>query len=380
MALTVKEVINAKPLAKAYKLADANGLYLYISPTGSKSWRCNYVRMSKQATKTFGLFPKVSLAEARSAHSRFKDGEIVEKKTSDFATVSEQFLRIKLPKLSNPKHQIQFAETLSRFAYPAIGKMTVNEITRSMLVELVQAIERKGIIETAYRVAGRLEMVFDYAVDAGLIQSHPAAKLTRVLPPRKRKLEMASIQPTADEVKKLLSAIKAYEEPVLRIALLLLAHTFVRVGELVGWKKSEIIYTDQVWVIPEERMKTRRPHVVPLSPQVLALLKELEIFNAGSEFVLQSPVKSNKPINESTPLDVIYKLGYRKKMTAHGFRALASTVLNQQSSFKADVIERQLAHKETDEVRAAYNRAEYLSQRREMMNWWSNWLDAAEAC
>jgi integrase len=377
MALTVKEVLNAKPLDKAYKLADANGLYLFVSATGSKSWRCNYVRLTKQATQTFGLFPKVSLAEARLAHAKFKDGEKVETETPDFATVAEKFLRIKLPKLSNPKHQIQFAATLSRFAYPSIGQVPVSEITRSMLVELVQAIESKGISETAYRVSGRIEMVLDYAVDAGLIQSHPAAKLTRVLAPRKRKQEMASIPPTKEEVHKLLQAITSYEEPLLRITLLLMAHTFVRVGELVGWKKSEIIYADSVWIIPQARMKARIPHVVPLSPQVLALLKELEKFNAGSEYVLQSPQKPNKHINESTPLDVLYKLGYRKKMTAHGFRALASTILNQQSAFKADVIERQLAHKETNEVRAAYNRAEYLPQRRELMTWWSNWLDSA---
>lgn len=377
MTLTAKEVLNAKPLKKAYKLADAHGLYLFVSPAGSKSWRCNYVRLGKQATQTFGLFPKVSLADARLAHAQFKDGEISETKTPDFGTVAEKFLRIKLPKLSNPKHQIQFAETLSRFAYPIIGKVPVNQITRSILVELVQAIEMKGIIETAYRVSGRIEMVMDYAVDAGFIQSHPAAKLTRVLAPRKRKQEMATIPPTKEDASKLLLAIAGYEEPILRMALLLMAHTFVRVGELVAWKKSEIIEADHIWVIPEERMKARIPHVVPLSPQVLAILKSLEPFNAGSDYVLPSPQKPNKHINESTPLDVLYKLGYRKKMTAHGFRALASTVMNQQSSYKPDVIERQLAHKETDEVRAAYNRAEYLPQRRELMSWWSNWLDSA---
>lgn len=383
MTLTVKEVSAAKATGKAYKLADANGLYLYVSPTGGKSWRCNYTRLGKQATKTFGLFPAVSLADARMAHALFKDGVGAKATTPDFATVTEMLLRIKLPQLSNGKHQLQFSESLERLVYPAIGRVPIDEITRAMLVDVVQAIERKGITETAYRVAGRIGMVFDYAVDAGIIQAHGAAKLTRILPPRKRVQAMASIAPTQTDTRQLLLDIAGYEEPVLRMALQLLAHTFVRVNELVGWQKSEINYADKVWVVPAERMKgsfaTRKPHVVPLSPQVLALLAALGPLNAGSVYVLPSPQVPGKHINEGTPLDVLYRLGYRKKMTAHGFRALASTVLNEQSDFMRDVIERQLAHQETNEVRAAYNRAEYLPMRREMMVWWSNWLDAAVA-
>ena len=379
MALTVKEVVNAKITGKAYKLADAGGLYLYVSAAGGKSWRCNYLRLGKQATKTFGLFPAVSLADARMAHALFKDDVGAAATKPTFEAVTQLFFRVKLPGLSNAKHQIQFANTLERFVFPAIGQVPIDQIPRSKLVEVVQAIEARGTAETAFRVASRIGMVFDYAVDAGIIDAHGAARLTRVLAPRKKQVSMATNPPTREAAHQLLNDIMGYEEPVLRLALLLLAHTFVRSTELVGWKKSEINYADAVWVVPPERMKGRKPHVVPLSRQVLAYLVALEPFNAGSEYVLQSPQLPNKPINEGTPLDVLYRLGYRKKMTAHGFRSLASSVLNEQSTFMRDVIERQLAHSETDEVRAAYNRAEYLPMRRQMMAWWSDWLDAAAA-
>lgn len=377
MALTVKEIINSKVTGKPYKLADAGGLYLYVTAIGGKSWRCNYLRLGKQATKTFGMFPAVSLADARMAHALFKDDVGAAATKPTFEAVTQLFFKVKLPGLSNAKHQIQFANTLERFVFPAVGNMPVDEIPRAKLVAVVQAIEARGTAETAYRVASRIGMVFDYAVDAGIIDAHGAARLTRVLAPRKKQVSMATIPPTREAAHRLLNDIMAYEEPVLRLALLLLAHTFVRSTELVGWKKSEINYADNVWVVPAVRMKGRKPHVVPLSPQVLAMLKALEPLSEGSDYVLQSPLIAGQPINDGSPLQVLYSMGYRKKMTSHGFRSLASSVLNEQSTFMRDVIERQLAHSETDEVRAAYNRAEYLPMRREMMAWWSDWLDAA---
>ena len=379
MALTVKEVINAKPTGKPYKLTDAGGLYLYVTATGGKSWRCNYLRLAKQATKTFGMFPAVSLADARMAHALFKDDVSAAAKKPTFEGVMRLFFKVKLPGLSNAKHQIQFANTLERFVLPAIGQLPIDEIPRAKLVAIVQAIEARGTAETAFRVASRIGMVFDYAVDAGIIDVHGAARLTRVLAPRKKQVGIATIPPTQEAAHQLLNAIMDYDEPVLRLALLLLAHTFVRTSELAGRKKSEINYADSVWVVPAVRMKNRKPHVVPLSPQVLVMLKALEPLNAGSVYVLQSPLVANQPINDGSMLQVLYSMGYRGKMTGHGFRSLASSVLNEQSSFMHDVIERQLAHGEKDDVRAAYNRAEYLPMRRQLMPWWSDWLDAAAA-
>ena len=257
-----------------------------------------------------------------------------------------------------------------------IGNAPVDTLKRADFVRVVRAVEVLGILETAHRVAGRVTAVMDHAVDEGHIEQHGAAKLTRVIAAKKKAKPMASI--ATNEAGKLLRDIETYYEPVTRIGLLMMAHTFVRTGELIGMRRSEIIRTDAVWVIPAERMKgsmtERKPHVVPLTPYVLGLIDQLSVITGGGDIVFESPIRKGHQISENTLLFALYRLGYRGKMTGHGFRALASTVLNEQSGFDKDVIERQLSHSETDEVRAAYNRASYLPQRREMMLWWSAWL------
>jgi integrase len=373
MTLTVKKIEAARPQDRPYKLADAEGLYLFVSVAGGKSWRCNYSASGKQATKTYGRYPELSLAEARRMHSEFRASSH-KKNNRTFEEVATDWLKLKLPKLSNSKHQRQIQQTLEQYAYPHIGDMPIHTIKRADLVYVVREIEALGIIETAHRVAGRIGMVFDYAQDIGLLEHHVASGLTRIIAAKKRKKPMASIPP--NEAAALLRAIETYDEPVTRLGLFLLAHTFVRVGELRGMKWAEIKQTDAVWVIPESRMKLRKPHVVPLSQSALRLLDELAIHTGQSKFVFESPLRPGHPISDNTFLFALYRLGYRGRMTAHGFRALASTVLNEQSGFTHDVIERQLAHKETDAVRAAYNRAEYLPQRRKLMIWWSEWLEA----
>ncbi len=374
MTLTVRAVETAKPREKGYKLADSAGLYLFVTPAGGKSWRANYMRGGKQATRTYGRWPDLSLADARKAHATARDaGDATAVKTvPTFESVAREWLKLKLPTLSNGKHQIQVENTLERFAFPIFGKTPIDALRRSDLVSAVQAVQTGGRVETAHRVAGRITAVFDYAQDAGLIESHPAAGLVRVLQSRKVKKPMASIPP--DEAGALLRAIADYDEPVTRLGLQFLAHTFVRVGELRGMRWDELREDGAVWVVPAERMKFRLPHVVPVSTQARGILEQLRLLNGDRDFVLNSPLRHGHPISENTFLFALYRLGYRSRMTAHGFRALASTVLNEQSGFAHDVIERQLAHKETDAVRAAYNRAEYLPKRRELMQWWADWL------
>ena len=379
MTLTVREITTAKPQAKGYKLADGGGLYLYITTAGGKSWRANYQRQGKQATRTYGRWPDVSLADARRLHAAAK-GEAAQptvQASPTFETVARAWLKLKLPTLSNGKHQIQVEATLVRFVFPTLGKRSIDTIKRADLVAVVQAVQIEGgqgadRVETAHRVAGRITAVFDYAQDSGLVESHPAAGLVRVLQSRKVKKPMASIPPT--EAGALMRAIESYDEPVTRLGLQLLALTFVRVGELRGMRWSELVEEGAVWVVPADRMKLRLPHVVPLSDHARAVLDALRLLNGEREFVLASPIKPKSPISENTFLFALYRLGYRGRMTAHGFRALASTVLNEQSGHAHDVIERQLAHKETDAVRAAYNRAEYLDARRALMAWWGRWL------
>ena len=377
MTLTTKAIEAAKPKEKGYKLSDASGLYLFVGPTGLKSWRANYLRNGKQATRTYGRWPEMSLAAARKAHVLARDAVATAVQTrTTFAQVVQDWLKIKLPTLSNGKHQIQVAETLARHVLPSIGQMPIDQIKRADLVAVVQAAQAGGKIETAHRVAGRICMVFDYAQDAGILDSHPASGLTRVLQSRQTKKPMASIAPA--EAGELFRAIESYPEIITRLGLQLLAHTFVRPGELRGMRWNELVADDAVWIVPAERMKLRKPHVVPLSRQALAILAQLRDMTGDGDLVLVSPQRPGHPLSENTFLFALYRLGYRGRMTAHGFRSLASTVLNE-SGFEPDVIERQLAHKESDAVRAAYNRAEYLPRRREMMQWWADWMEARSA-
>lgn len=376
MALSARAIDTAKPREAAYKLADRDGLYLFVSPAGGKSWRANYREAGKQKTRTYGRWPGMTLAQAREAHAAARGG-VAEPETAASPTFEEtarKWLLVHLPGLSNPKHRHQVEETLSTYVYPAIGSRPLGEIKRAELVAAIQAAGLAGKVETAHRVAGRISAVFAYAQDAGIIESHPAANLARVLVPRKVQKPMASIPP--DEAGALMRAIDTYPDTVTRLALELLSLTFVRVGELRGMQWDELREDGAVWLVPAQRMKAKLPHVVPLAPRARAILAQLREMTDGT-LVLDSPTNPGHPLSENTLLFALYRLGYRGRMTAHGFRALASTVLNERSGFPADVIERQLAHRETDAVRAAYHRAEYLPQRRELMVWWANWLQSA---
>lgn len=384
MTLTARQVEAAKPREKAYKLADTEGLYLFVSPAGGKSWRANYTVGGKQKTRTYGQWPAVSLAEARERHraARKAPAAPVAAPKPTFQQVAKDWLLKHLPGLSNSKHRLQVEKTLEAFAYPKLGALPIDTIPRTLLVEVVKAIqtEEGGRVETAHRVAGRITAVFDHAQDVGTIEAHPASHLTRVLLARKVKRPMASVQP--EEAGQLMRDILAYPETTTRLGLLLAAYTFPRVSEILGFKKDELREDGAIWVVPAERMKgeaeKKLPHVIPLAPQVQGIVGKLMELS-GCDLVLESAARPGHPLSENTLLFALYRIGYRGRMTVHGFRALASTVLNERSGFPKDVIERQLAHKESDDVRAAYNRAQYLPQRRLLMRWWANWLDAAAA-
>jgi integrase len=376
MVLSVKGIEAAKPKDKPYKLSDRDGLYLYIAPTGRKSWRSNYIELGKQKTVNFGGYPEVGLSEAREKNrlrkleAKQRKNHIAKtgRKIRTFKEAGLDWLRVKLPTLKNPKHQIQMRNTIEVYVFPTIGEKPLDEITRSDLISIVRFMSDKGIADSAGRIAGRIRMILDYAIDCGDIESHPASGLSRVIAPRK-KIAMASIKPS--QAGKLLSDILSYPEKVTQLGLLLAAHCFPRDNELRSMRFSDIRWNEKLWVIPEEQMKMGKTHVVPLSQQVLKLLPEF----GTSDFVLESPFKPGHSISENTLLFALYRLGYKGLMTTHGFRSLASTVLNESGLFPSDAIERQLAHSETDKVRQSYNSAEYLDQRKEMMQWYSNWLD-----
>ena len=375
--LTNKIVDGAKPKERQYKLSDAHGLYIVITPRNVKSWRCNYKQDGKHQTKVFGQYPAVSVAQARLLNAQFKD-ELASgvSKIPTFAEVKREWYKVKLPTLKNIKHRQQVCYRLDTFCQ-SFDNIPINAIKRADLVKLVQSIQQREVkgaktLETALRVAMHLRQLFDYAVDVGIIEGHAANNLSRILQTPKTK-HMNCISP--NDAGALMLKITQYDEPITRLGLLFAMCTFVRTNELRQMEWSEI-KDNAFWVIPESRMKMGKPHVVPLSDYALSLLAELKLLTGDFKYVFHSPSRPNKPISENTLLFALYRLGYRGLMTVHGFRALASTVLNEQSPFSHDVIERQLAHRETDAVRAAYNRAEYLDERVKLMAWYANWLNA----
>lgn len=370
--LNTKQIDGLKPKDKQYKVNDTESLYLIVTPRGVKSWRTNYKENGKYKTHTFGRYPDIGLAKARLLNSEFKDklAQGNYGKSPTFDEVKQEWYLHHLPKLKNIKHKQQVMYRLDEYVSPIIGNMPIDTIKRTDLVKVVQAVQAKNIVETAHRVGTHIRQLFDYALDTGRVEAHSANGLSRVLQtPKTKHMNCVAV----DDAGKLIDAIFNYDEPITRLGLLFCAITFVRSSELRFMRWNEI-KDKTFWVIPAERMKMKKPHVVPLSDYALEILKEIEIYTGDYDYVFQSPSRPKHPISENTLLFALYRLGYRGLMTVHGFRALASTVLNEKSPFSHDVIERQLAHKETDLVRAAYNRAEYLDDRIKLMHWYSDWV------
>ena len=289
-----------------------------------------------------------------------------------FGEAAERWLAQHLPALSHANSQRTAEQSIRDYVRPVIGRQRLNELRRADLVDVVRRVAAAGKGETAHRLGQRIRAILDHAVDHGDIESHPGAGLSRVLP-GVEKTPMAAVTPA--ELPALMQSIDRYPEPVTRLGLLLLAHTFLRTSELIGAQWSEI-RDPETWVIPEERMKRGLPHVVPLSGRVQAILEELrEMTEEESPFILASRQNPRCSISNNTLLFALYRLGYKGRMTGHRFRAIASTVLNESKLWGRDAIERQLAHREADQVRKAYHRAEYLEERRKMMAWWSDYLD-----
>lgn len=389
--LTVKQIDALKPKTQQYKVADMEGLYLVVTPRNIKSWRYNYKDATGYKTKTYGQYPDINLAKARLLNSDFKDeqarlklhGATISKVPTFKEFVENHWYKFHLPALSSAKHKAIIQASMTQYVFKHIGDRLLDQITRKELVTLVKGIQDTGVIETANIIAGRLGQIFTYAVNSDEIQNHPATSLASVLLKPVR-THMPCID--VSEAKDLFKAIKSYDEPVTRLGLIFLALTFVRTKEVRGFELSEI-KDKRYWVVPAVRMKkvvgkTPKPHVVPLSKFALSIIKELGQYTGDDKYVLGSLKRPNHPISENTLLFALYRLGYRGKMTGHGFRALASTVLNNATDnngrrlFDKDWIERQLAHNETDDIRAAYNRADYLEQRTAMMHWYSDWVQS----
>lgn len=378
-----------KPKEKLYRVADSGGLCLEISPAGGKLWRWRYYYNGKSQMLALGRYPDVSLAQARSDRdkarkllqigkhpTREKKAEKLRRRAegeNTFERLALQWLALKQKGLDDKYHK-QCKIRLEQHVFPVIGALPVTEITIPDVVRVVEKIGQKGTLEVARRMKQLMSQIFRYGAQRGLCPQNPAADLKDILPSVKEK-HHACIPP--DQLPDLMKAIRAYEGGKLTVAALqLLALTFVRTGELIGAKWAEIDWERSEWHIPAERMKMKRPHVVPLAKQAIKILESLKSLTGHREHIFHSSAGKSRHLSNGVFLMALRRMGYQNRMTGHGFRSLASTILNEKG-YPPDVIERQLAHEDSDKVRSAYNRAEYLTERKKMMQDYADLLDKA---
>ena len=387
MALTELAIKNLKPKSKPYRVTDSEGLCIEVSPAGGKLWRWRYYYQGKEQMLALGKYPNVTLSEARKKRNEAR--ELVdtgkhptrEKKiqklrkahegANTFESITRRWLEMKEEGL-NKKYSKQCLARMEQLVFPSIGALPISDITIPDVVEVVEQMGKRGTIETAKRMKQIIGQVFRYATQRGLCQHNPAADLRDILPSKEEK-HHACIHPK--DLPELITKIEQRNNDFTKYAMKLLMLTFVRTSELIGATWDEIDWDKEEWHIPKERMKMKRPHIVPLSSQALAVLKELQAITGEHTHIFYSAASKAKHISNGTVLMGLRRMGYQNRMTGHGFRTLASTILNEKG-YPPDVIERQLAHQDDDKIRAAYNRAEHLLERKKMMQEYADWLEA----
>lgn len=397
--LTDTQVKNAKPKDKPYKLADGGGMYLEVTPTGSKLWRMKYKQDNARENRlSFGSYPTVSLAEARAAR---EDAKRLLQAGTDPGKERDQKEREKrdaaantFEKLAREWHSVKLdswrestaSDTIRRLEidiFPEIGAMPIGSITHQDMIAALRKIENRGAREIAHRVKATCARVFSYANQNGIDNRNPAADLKDVLKPVKEG-HFAAI--TADELPAFLAAMEKNDARLFmptRIALRLMMLIFLRTSELIETPWSEINLESGEWIVPWWRMKrgklTVNPdktnHHVCLSQQALALLRELHALTGGGTYLFPNQRDHTKPMSNGAILMALKRLGYQNRMTGHGFRALAMSTIKERLGYRHEVVDRQLAHAQKDKVASAYDRAQFLAERKVMMQDWANYLD-----
>jgi len=386
MALTDTGIRQSKPREKPFKLPDGGGLFLYVTVKGARLWRWKYRYEGKEKLMSFGAYPDVSLAQARDLHRQAREllaggvdpmaarkvGKQADALT--FEAVAQKWFKHWKPSKTE-KHATEVWHRLELDILPELGRIPANDLTAAQVRDCVKAIEKRGALDIAKRQLQKCSQIMRYAVAHDLATRNPVADLqpSDILTARKKR-NYSRVD--AKDLPKLLRDMDAYiGGEHTRLALQLMALTFVRTSELIAARWAEFDFDAARWNIPPERMKMRTPHIVPLSNQALAVLQKLQALSYGREFVF--PADTGKPthMSNNTVLYALYRMGYRGRMTGHGFRGVASTILHEQG-WPHEHIELQLAHQERDEVSAAYNHALYLPQRTKMMQSWADHLDA----
>jgi integrase len=391
--LTVVQIQALKPATRPFKVFDSDGLYLLVQPSGALLWRYRYRCCGIERKLSLGSFPEVTLSQARrkrdEAKGELEDGidpaevkrqkrleaELAAKTT--FALVAEEYIQ-KMEREGRAPATIKkarwFLELLG-----GIAKRPIASITPHELLDVLKRVERRGHHETAVRLRAFAGRIFRYGFATLRTEKNPADILRGALTVLQVKHHAAIIEPK--KVGELLRAIDEYKgRPETLHALKIAPHVFLRPGELRQAKWTEIDFAEKVWRVPAERMKMKQPHAVPLSRQVLFLLQDLRSLGRTSEYLFPALHTTRRPISDNTLNVALRRLGFEQdEMTSHGFRAMASTLLNESGLWHPDAIERALAHGERDRVRAAYHRGAHWNERVRMAQWWSDYLDQLRA-
>lgn len=389
MAISEFAARKAEPREKAYKLTDSGGLYLHVQPGGSKLWRMKYRYCGKEKLLSFGPYPLVSIADARHKRddakrlllegndpSAKRKQERIEAETQarqTFGLLADEYLEKQREKGAAVATVSKTNWLLKDLAAP-LADRPIRDITPAELLSLLQRIEKSGRRETARRLRGTISSVFKLAIVTLRAESDPTVPLHgALLPP---KVEGRAAITDEGEFGKLLCAIDEYDGwPTIKAALQFLILTCVRPGEVRGATRDEFNFEKAVWQIPVERMKMRQPHAVPLSNQALDIVKEIWPLSKGGKLVFPSVRSLHRPLSENAFNSALRRMGYSKEeVTAHGFRATASSVLNERG-YDPDVIEAVLAHQDKNAIRRTYNRATYWEQRVSLMAEWADLLD-----
>lgn len=389
MPLTDTAIKKAKPGPAPVKLSDGKGLYLLVTDKGSKLWRWKYRVAGKEKVMALGAYPEVTLAQARDAMAAArklqaagadpmalrKADKVASKLSAEnsFAAVARLWWDHWKATRSD-SHTGYVIRRLEADVFPAIGARPVDAIEAPELVAIIKAIAARGALDIAKRALQTTGQVFRYAIAHGKAKRNPAADIKPgdILPARK-KTNYARLD--AKELPELLRHIESYQgAAVTRLAIKLMALTFVRTSELIGARWEEFDLSAKRWDIPAERMKMKTPHIVPLSAQAVNILKALHLISGHSPMVFPGERDHEKPMSNNTILGALARMGYKGRMTGHGFRGIASTLLHEMG-FNHAHIELQLAHQERDAVSAAYNHATYLKERAKMMQHWADYLD-----
>jgi integrase len=390
MRLTDTAIRKAKPTDKVQRIFDGGGLYLEISPAGGKLWRLKYRHGGKEKRLAFGTYPDTSLASARDKrdaarkllaagvdpgeHRKAEKAAGDDRAANSFEVIAREWLAKHSPTWA-ASHGDKIVARLERDLFPWIGRRPITDITAKELLATVTRIADRGAIETSHRALQNCGQVFRYAIVTGRAERNPAADLRGALPPVKQSHHAAILEPAA--IGGLLRAIEGYQGGfVTRCALRLAPLVFVRPGELRNAEWSEIDLDAAEWNIPGAKMKTGEPHLVPLAPQAVAILRELYALTGRGRYVFPSPRSGSRPMSNNAVLSALRRMGFDKDtMTGHGFRAMARTVLDEVLHFRPDYIEHQLAHAVRDPNGRAYNRTSHLPERRKMMAAWAEYLD-----